>query len=327
MNPHRRNLRFTAVVWATLATCPSPASAQVFESLGVRALGMGGAFVAVADDATANYWNPAGLATGPFLSALVDFQTTATRTDRGRDSSGMDGSALIVSLATPALGLAYYDLRSRQVAVDGRDGGGMEPAREDQQSGDVTLGSLVTRHASLTVVQLLVPGVAVGTAVKLVRGTAALELADATAVRTDLRDAAAELEGKASHAFDLDIGVMAALQRFRVGLVVRNLRAPEFATPTGAQLVLTRQVRAGVAVLPTERSVLAVDVDVTQADTAVGGRRNVAVGVEQWLWQGFGVRAGLRVSLRGEAWPSGAVGASWALAICPVDRGADDPRS
>ena len=73
MNPHRRNRRFAAVVWPTLATCASPASVQVFESIGVRALGMGGAFVVVADDATANYWNPAGLATGPFLSALVDF--------------------------------------------------------------------------------------------------------------------------------------------------------------------------------------------------------------------------------------------------------------
>ena len=29
--------------------------------VGARALGMGGAFVAVADDATATYWNPAGL--------------------------------------------------------------------------------------------------------------------------------------------------------------------------------------------------------------------------------------------------------------------------
>ena len=29
---------------------------------GARALGMGGAFVTIADDATAGYWNPAGLA-------------------------------------------------------------------------------------------------------------------------------------------------------------------------------------------------------------------------------------------------------------------------
>src|SRR4029453_5176655 len=39
------------------------AAAQVgFEPVGTRAQGMAGAFVAVADDATATYWNPAGLA-------------------------------------------------------------------------------------------------------------------------------------------------------------------------------------------------------------------------------------------------------------------------
>ncbi len=37
----------------------------LLEGVGARALAMGGAYVAVADDATANYWNPAGLS---FLS-------------------------------------------------------------------------------------------------------------------------------------------------------------------------------------------------------------------------------------------------------------------
>ena len=31
---------------------------------------MSGAFVAVADDATAVWWNPAGLATGPYFNAI-----------------------------------------------------------------------------------------------------------------------------------------------------------------------------------------------------------------------------------------------------------------
>ncbi len=39
-----------------------PAHAESFKILGSRALGMGGAFVAVAEDAMAQYWNPAGLA-------------------------------------------------------------------------------------------------------------------------------------------------------------------------------------------------------------------------------------------------------------------------
>ena len=60
---------------AFLRATPSPA--QVFESIGTRATGVAGAFVAVADDATAAYWNPAGLTTGGFFSMLVDHVDSA----------------------------------------------------------------------------------------------------------------------------------------------------------------------------------------------------------------------------------------------------------
>ena len=39
--------------------------------LGARAQAMGGAFTGVADDESAFYWNPAGIAVGPLLSAGV----------------------------------------------------------------------------------------------------------------------------------------------------------------------------------------------------------------------------------------------------------------
>ena len=51
---------------------------QVIETAGSRALGMGGAFVGVADDPTAVYWNPAGLASGPAAGITIgwaDFRT------------------------------------------------------------------------------------------------------------------------------------------------------------------------------------------------------------------------------------------------------------
>jgi hypothetical protein len=48
-----------------------PARAQIVESVGSRALGMGGAFVAVASDSSATWWNPAGLAAGQFVDLAI----------------------------------------------------------------------------------------------------------------------------------------------------------------------------------------------------------------------------------------------------------------
>ena len=55
-----------ALLCLPLTAVAAPAGAQIVESVGSRALGMGGAFVAVASDSTATWWNPAGLAAGPF---------------------------------------------------------------------------------------------------------------------------------------------------------------------------------------------------------------------------------------------------------------------
>ena len=45
-----------------LGMCNAALQAESFNIMGSRALGMGGAFVAVAEDATASYWNPASIA-------------------------------------------------------------------------------------------------------------------------------------------------------------------------------------------------------------------------------------------------------------------------
>ena len=57
-----------ALCWAP----PDRARAQTFEAVGTRAAGMGGAFVAVADDASAAYWNPAGFAAGNIFTMVLD---------------------------------------------------------------------------------------------------------------------------------------------------------------------------------------------------------------------------------------------------------------
>ena len=56
---------------AMILGLPLDAGAQSTESVGTRAQGMGGAFVGVADDASAVYWNPAGLAGGAYFSLVA----------------------------------------------------------------------------------------------------------------------------------------------------------------------------------------------------------------------------------------------------------------
>src|SRR3954465_10038636 len=81
--------------------------AQTFEVVGTRAAGMGGAFVAVADDASATYWNPGGLALGHMFTAVFDRNVTDVRPDSLNDSSRHQTGSLI-TLAMPALGFAHY---------------------------------------------------------------------------------------------------------------------------------------------------------------------------------------------------------------------------
>jgi hypothetical protein len=119
---------------------PSRVAAQAEPAAGVRAAGMGGAFTAVADDASAVFWNPAGLAAGAFFSLVVDRNTMDDR------------SATLIALGTPPLGLTYY-----------------RTATGDLPNGRNTL---VAHHAGVSVVQSLGDRIAVGATLKIVRGEA-----------------------------------------------------------------------------------------------------------------------------------------------------------
>jgi hypothetical protein len=83
------------------------------EVLGVRAQGMAGAFVAVADDATAVYWNPAGLGTGDFVSVAVERSHVALRDGPGGEPRALRTGAILIG--TPPLGAGYYRLGSTHV--------------------------------------------------------------------------------------------------------------------------------------------------------------------------------------------------------------------
>jgi hypothetical protein len=112
-----RGIRAAVATAALLAAGAGGAGAQGasggVEVLGVRAQGMAGAFVAVADDATAVYWNPAGLGTGDFVSVLLERSHVSLPDGPGGEPRALRTGAILIG--TPPLGAGYYRLGSTHV--------------------------------------------------------------------------------------------------------------------------------------------------------------------------------------------------------------------
>lgn len=291
---------------------PSPAVAQSFESLGTRATGMAGAFVAVADDASAVYWNPGALAAGSYFSLVVDRQQSEAQPEAGVPAGSRSGT--LIALSAPALGLSYYRLRGTILAPAPTDE--RLPGRNGTALGDIQVKALITHHLGATVVQSLTDAVAIGATLKVVRGTAitgTVVSGDADELLGDV----GELNGEGSNRFDADIGVLGSFGSFRAGLTIRNLTEPGFDTAGGGTLRLDRQARAGVSYVPATGWVVAADADLTRTQGPFGDVRSVALGGEGRLYPRVWVRAGVRVNTIDDAaegrTPVGSLGASYAV--------------
>jgi len=309
---------FRAFVCLALLAGASPAAAQSFESVGIRAQGMGGAFVAVADDATATWWNPAGLASGAYFNAVLErdrVQEPSTDRDpagQPRPASRVDAGGF--ATAFPALGLSYYRLRVSEIRAASPTGGS-GPGRQDQGPAAAGLSSLVLRQFGATVGQSLGDHLVVGATLKLVHGT----VAGASVAPSDASlDRAASLDGPGQTHGDVDLGAMAVFGVARLGLAVRNVTRPTFGEGTD-QMTLARQARAGVALTSGGYGALAaltvaVDADLTRRTTPAGDERRVAAGVETWLLgRRLGVRGGVSRSTVGTARGAGSGGVSVAV--------------
>src|SRR5688500_16629352 len=93
-----------ATTGCLLALTPE-AHAQSLDAISTRAQGMAGAFVGVADDASAVYWNPAGLAGGAYFSLVLD--ASGGRAVPEDEAEATSRSGWLLALTTPALGLSY----------------------------------------------------------------------------------------------------------------------------------------------------------------------------------------------------------------------------
>ena len=284
---------------ACLLALPLQANAQSLDTVGTRAQGMGGAFVGVADDASAVYWNPAGLAGGAYFSLVIDGNTAEAIPDGLPNATARSG--WLLALATPALGLSYARLQTTLV----------RPAIGIPENSHVE--SLLSQHVGVTLVQSIIDQLAVGATVKLVRGIAAAATVPGNDREQLLDDI--DLIGHGSNKFDLDIGVMAVASFGRAGLTIRNVTEPSFDTGMGDELPLQRQARAGGSVILLPNWKLAGDVDLLETDGPFGDFREVSFGTEAHVTRRLTARGGARFNTAGDlgAAPALSVGGSFAV--------------
>lgn len=292
----RTRLAAIVVLVAWIATVP--VSAQEWESLSTRALGLAGAFVAVADDATAAYWNPAGLSTGSVFSLLFDHTFTETLGDRSRvDSLGTVRTGTIIGMSTNTTALSYYRLVIDQIG--GRQLGGATDSdtTEERESQQRALRSLVTHNLALTRATFLGSGFSVGSTVRYVRSSFGVNFVGPNVTTAGAMHQPIGRETHSQNHYDLDVGLKAGGVKFQVGLVARNLRNLSLRVPGGSAFRLGRQIRTGLAFRPVGGLLLTADVDLTRLAAFRGDRRNMAVGVEKWFGAWLAVRGGARVNL------------------------------
>lgn len=283
-----------AVAAALICVSADRAAAQMFELVGTRAQGMGGAFVAVADDATATWWNPAGIGTGALLALQVERGLMDEPDDLLEPGPARRARASGFAFSYPALGLSYYRIRVTEMlpAPTTADG---TPLRQEDGASAVVLRSFAVSQYGATFAQSTGGSLITATTVKVMRG--------GTAVAVDSGVPGAigrgeDLDPDADTDFDVDIGVMASFGSGRIGVAVKHLREPAFGDKTN-RVKLEREARAGLAFMtgrfgPIDVLTLATDADLTTQTTALGDVRHAAGGVEALL---FGRRVGLRAGL------------------------------
>jgi hypothetical protein len=292
-----------------------PAAAQMYELVGTRAQGMGGAFVAVADDATASWWNPAGMASGATLSLVYD-RTTNTEPKVSPDAGpAWRSRSNAFALTTPALGLSLYRLRISEIRPLSTNGAGSS-GRQEGGAIPVDLRTFALTQFGSTVAQSVGGNLVIGSTLKLLRAGRALSLDAESGSARDRLDAAGSAEVEHEWEPDLDVGAMVSVSRMRFGVSVKHLREPEFGEDDSG-FELKRQARAGAAVIggsgsgPLSMITAAVDADLTTLATGLGDVRHVAAGAEAWLFdRRLGLRGGFSTNTVGDAENSTSVGIS-----------------
>ena len=263
-----RNRLFPCSAWErcfTLLSCllfyllAPPAESAFLDKPGVRPQGMGGAFVARADDTSAGLWNPAGLAQLKQSEIVANYSTLYTGLYEYNLSLTYLGYTLPVHWSG-ALGLNFIRLQS------------------PLYSETTVLFSYSQRLRNLYL----------GANVKGL-------FANFSENEYTQIDPLFQRYGRLTKGVSFDLGVLLKISdAFSVGLAAQNLNQPNLALEEGAESILPREIKTGISfrfgqVYPS--------LDFTWRDTTIRDKQdiNIHFGVETLLPRDVSLRTGINL--------------------------------
>ncbi len=326
-----------------VATIPLHTSAVEFAIVGPRAMGMGGAGVAVTTDALATYWNPAGLAMSKTFDMRVQgsaqgidrlgvidtvkdindinlndtspanqarLQALADRINRpGSTVSGIGAGGVYLkgNLGNHAFGFNVSDVATGGAFVSSP----LTVTTTGTQltaSGQFALRGLEARQAAFSYAYAFADKTfAIGVTGKLIQGAAYAGATNIRGAETDLDVLKDFGRAKISTAYAIDIGaVYRPASWLRLGVVAKDVNEPGFDAPNGQEFKLARQVRGGVAVNPYPSLTISFDGDILSNTTLLPGvkSRVLSLGAEQTLFsESLSLRVGALKNVEDAASP------------------------
>lgn len=284
--------------------------------VGARALGMGSAFVAIADDATATYWNPAGLTKVKKHSFSAMYSDTFSTGDGSWLSRGLVTYNFInyvyqiedigsLGLSWIRLGVddiprtTFIDINNNGILGDFQDKNGNGIKEEGEPYIDKPE---VAEYFSNTDNALLI--------------SYARQVHSMVSVGGNLKLLNQSIFENSGNGFGVDIGLIAEPYKgVRVGTMLLDATGTQIRwdTPDKPTFTRNRRLRFGTAYRFTVprlgKGAIGADLETDQGDLEVGGGGGLVlrVGAEYWLfntlalrggWNGHGMSAGAGLRLR-----------------------------
>jgi F plasmid transfer operon protein TraF len=321
----RRAALFRSGLVLLLLAIAAQGLAAEFVIVGPRAMGMGGAGVAVTTDALATYWNPAGLAMTQTVDIrivgggqVIDRLGIADAIHDLENFDPNDASAANIAKAQdianrinkPGANTSFNGAAGLYVkghfgehafgfnVSDVPTGGGLvsTPVTATVNgntvniTGAMTVQAMEARQAAFSYAYAFADKMfSFGVTTKIIQGAAYRGTQNLQGGQ-DIKLSDSLGKATISTSYGIDLGAIYRPSSWlRFGVVAKDLNQPEFDAPDGSKIKLGPQVRGGMALNPYSTLTLSADVDMTSNKTLVPGVKSqvLSLGAEQTILAEF----------------------------------------